>query len=803
VTFEPGGQVELSTPPFPELESCDALATDAAALGRTLADAGIGLVGLGLDPGPQHDREVRSPRYDAMEAYFDLTGPAGRTMMRSTAAIQVNVDLGTGPDVDRRWRRAHGLGPVLAAAFANSPFEHGVPSGWRSTRLAVWRAVDPGRTEPVDGEVGGRAAWARYALDAGVMLVRAGDEEHVPVLEPLSFADWIDRGHALGWPTLDDLEYHLTTLFPPVRPRGWLELRMIDSVPAPWARAAAAVTSVLLHDAEAGARAGFAVEPVRDRWLEAARDGLASPDLAAAARECFAAALDALPRSGADDGTVAAVEDFVDRYVARGRCPADDRLDEWDATGALLPCPDNIQPDNIQAVTRGLVAEHLEHARARTLAMLDGLGDDDLGRQVSPLMSPLVWDLAHIGHYEELWLLRNLAGAAPTDPHFDDVYDAFRHPRRERPSLRVLDARDARGYLASVRARVLDGLDGAALDGSDPLLAGAFVYGMVVQHEHQHDETMLATVQLMERALPEAPAFAGPAFAGAAFVGPGSEHAAGAGAGGDEVALPGGAFVMGTDAEPWAYDNERPAHEVVVAPFSIDRTPVTNRRFAEFIADGGYDDPRLWTETGWKWRMEADLAHPQFWRRETAEAGTDAWTVLRFGQRLELPAIAAEPVQHVCWYEADAYSRWAGKRLPTETEWEYAAAWGPDGRKRRYPWGDGDPDDARANLGQTRLGPGPDGARPAGASGFGVEQMVGDVWEWAASDFTPYPGFRSFPYREYSEVFFPGPGEPGEYKVLRGGSWATHPSAVRTTFRNWDYPIRRQIFSGFRCARDT
>jgi glutamate--cysteine ligase len=353
VTFEPGAQVELSTRPLPDLESCDALAVDSAALGKALADAGIGLVGLGLDPGPQPDREVHSPRYDAMEAYFDAGGPAGRTMMRSTAAIQVNVDLGPDTDVDRRWRRAHDLGPVLAAAFANSPFEDGAPSGWRSTRLSVWRAMDPGRTDPVDGdgraggETGCRAAWARYALDAGVMLVRAGDEQHVPVLEPLTFSDWIDRGHALGWPTLDDLEYHLTTLFPPVRPRGWLELRMIDAVPAPWARAAAAVTSVLLHDAEASARASFAAEPVRDRWSDAARHALGSPDLALAAKECFAAALEALPRAGADGETVAAVQEFVERYVERGRCPADDRLDEWEATGTLLPCP-----DNIHAVTR-------------------------------------------------------------------------------------------------------------------------------------------------------------------------------------------------------------------------------------------------------------------------------------------------------------------------------------------------------------------------------------------------------------------------------------------------------------------
>jgi gamma-glutamyl hercynylcysteine S-oxide synthase len=445
---------------------------------------------------------------------------------------------------------------------------------------------------------------------------------------------------------------------------------------------------------------------------------------------------------------------------------------------------------------KSLIAAHLEHARRRTLDLLAPLYDVDLTRQVSPLMSPLVWDLAHIGHYEELWLLRNLAGASPTDPHVDDVYDAFKHPRRDRPALRILDPRGARRYLAEVRARVLDGLARADLDGGDPLLAHGFVYGMVVQHEHQHDETMLATIQLMETvaiapSAPEPEPTRGPARDTAP----------------EEIALPGGVFVMGTDAEPWAYDNERPAHEVEVAPFRIDRTPVTNAAFLAFVTDAGYDDPRLWTDGGWKWRMEADLAHPQFWRRE----GAGDWSLLRYGRRLDLARIGAQPVQHVCWYEADAYARWRGARLPTEAEWEYASSWGPDGRKRRYPWRDTDPDDSLANVGQTRDGPVATGSRPRGASAWGVEQMVGDVWEWTSSGFDGYPGFRSFPYREYSEVFFPTPSAgtagqanqaAGEYKVLRGGSWATHPSALRTTFRNWDYPIRRQIFSGFRCARD-
>ena len=422
------------------------------------------------------------------------------------------------------------------------------------------------------------------------------------------------------------------------------------------------------------------------------------------------------------------------------------------------------------------VVAALDGARRRTLDLLAPVSDDDLRAQHSPLMSPLVWDLAHVAHYEELWLVRNLTGAAPTDARFDDVYDAFRHPRRERPSLDLLGPADARAFGAGVRARALDVL-AAAEPSDDPLLRDGFVYGMVVQHEHQHDETMLATLQLRDAPYP-ALEVAPPSRAGAEI------HDT-------DVLVDGGPFAMGTSTEPWAYDNERPAHEIDLPPFRIDRTPVTNAAYAEFVDGGGYDDARWWTDAGWSWRNEARLHAPQFWSRDGSW-----WARRRFGAWERVPP--DEPVQHVCWYEADAYARWAGKRLPTEQEWEKAASWDPvRGRKRRYPWGDDAPTQAHANLGQQRFRPAPVGSHTGGVSAYGCEQMVGDVWEWTSSDFAPHPGFTSFPYREYSEVFF-GAG----YKVLRGGSWATHPSAVRTTFRNWDYPIRRQIFAGFRCARD-
>ena len=411
------------------------------------------------------------------------------------------------------------------------------------------------------------------------------------------------------------------------------------------------------------------------------------------------------------------------------------------------------------------VADELERARRASLDLLAPVPDADQRRQVSALMSPLCWDLAHIAHYEELWLLRALDDVAPTDARFDDLYDAFLHPRRERVDLPILDPAGARTFAADVRARVLDHLARVDLGSDDPLLHDGFVYGMVVQHEHQHDETMLATIQLMgdDFAHPDAVLVdTGPTE-------PSIDPAA-------TRAVPGGTVTLGTDTEPWAYDNERPAHAVTLGPFVIDRYPVTNGRYAEFVADGGYDDARLWTDAGWAWRTEADLTEPEFWRAE----GAGAWSRLRYGRHEDLPLL--EPVQHVCWYEADAFARWSGARLPTEAEWEAAAEGAPL-----------DP----ANLGRVRFAPSPIGTRPASASRWGVEQLLGDVWEWTASRFAPYPGFRSFPYREYSEVFF-----DDQYTVLRGGSWATDPVAMRATFRNWDFPIRRQIFAGFRCARD-
>jgi glutamate--cysteine ligase len=263
-----------------------------------------------------------------MEAYFEGDGGAGLSMMCATASIQVNLDLGDPADVARRWRMAHALGPVLVAAFANSPLAAGVPTGARSSRQQVWAVLDRTRSAPALSGLPPADAWARYALAARVMLVRAGAADYRPVRDDLTFAAWMAEGHELGYPTDADFAYHLTTLFPPVRPKGWLELRMIDALPGPWWQVALAVTTALLDDPEALDTAERTCRPVVDCWSEAAAHGLSHPGLASAARTCFAAALDALPRLGVDPGPAAA---FADRYVERGRCPADDVLAAWSA----------------------------------------------------------------------------------------------------------------------------------------------------------------------------------------------------------------------------------------------------------------------------------------------------------------------------------------------------------------------------------------------------------------------------------------------------------------------------------------
>jgi len=418
------------------------------------------------------------------------------------------------------------------------------------------------------------------------------------------------------------------------------------------------------------------------------------------------------------------------------------------------------------------IARGLEAARARTLALTD-IDEAELTAQHSRLMSPLVWDLAHIGQQEDLWLLRggNAAAQGLLSCQIERLYDAFEHPRATRVALPLLPPSEARRFISDVRGRVFDGLERVAGSRRDQF----FPYVMVEQHEQQHVETMLATHQLRD---------------GAPLLGAGTSLPRGRVVPAGSVLVPGGPFTLGVDGEdePWSLDNERPAHTVHLPDFRIARTPVTNGEWQAFIDEGGYDEPRWWSERGWEHRLAAGLERPLFWSVDGSRR--------RFGHVEPVPL--DEPVQHVCFFEAEAYATWAGARLPTEQEWEKACAWDPAvARRRRWPWGDREWTPDLANLDGGALRPAPVGAYPSGASAYGVEQTIGDVWEWTTSGFEPWSGFETMLYADYSAPFF-----GGDYKVLRGGSWAAAAASVRPSFRNWDLPIRRQIFSGLRLAWD-
>jgi gamma-glutamyl hercynylcysteine S-oxide synthase len=417
----------------------------------------------------------------------------------------------------------------------------------------------------------------------------------------------------------------------------------------------------------------------------------------------------------------------------------------------------------------------LDEARTRTLLLVEHLSDEDLHRQHDPLMSPIIWDIGHIAHFEELWLTRNLDGAIEFT-EMPGLYNPFEHPRSERASLRLPSLGEMLARMREIRERVLDRLERVELDATNPLLRDAYVYHMVLQHEYQHNETILQTLKLKQ---------------GDSYRIPRRCQLPAAAAINDGMAsFPGGEVSIGTNDRSWSYDNERPRHRMVLAPFSIDSYPVTNGRYLEFIRDRGYEQPRHWSEAGREWLAGSGERAPGYWMRDS-----DAW--LERTMDSVRPLDPSRPVCHVCYYEAEAFAAWSGKRLPTEFEWEAAAASNVDGQPGAYPWGDGIPTAADANVDQLSFDTAPIGAYPRNVSAIGCHGMIGDVWEWTSSEFRDYPAFRSFPYKEYSEPFF-GP----DYRVLRGGSWATRPHAIRNTFRNWDYPIRRQIFSGFRCARD-
>jgi iron(II)-dependent oxidoreductase len=423
------------------------------------------------------------------------------------------------------------------------------------------------------------------------------------------------------------------------------------------------------------------------------------------------------------------------------------------------------------AATESAVVEALTEARERTLALIATISEDDLETVHSTLMSPLVWDLGHIAAFEDLWLVHRFGGRPLLHEDLADVYDAFETPRAGRGELPFLRTQAALEYLDEVRARTLETINERGT---------ADVHEMVIRHEQQHNETMLQAIQLARLTNYELPNANGRARA----------HGYSRATGLELIEISAGSCTVGASDTGFAYDNERPRHRTDVRAYLIGRTPITNASYLTFVEGGGYERREWWSAEGWAWKEEYDITRPAAW---TADLSGE-WRLN--GLR---PLDPDRPVVHVSWFEADAFARAHDARLPTEAEWEKAATWDQEtGAARTYPWGNEPPvPGVRANVDHVSAGPEAGHESPAGESAYGARQMLGDVWEWTATDFNGYEGFVPYPYREYSEVFF-GP----DYKVLKGGSFATRARVITPAFRNWDYPQRRQIFAGFRIARD-
>lgn len=450
-------------------------------------------------------------------------------------------------------------------------------------------------------------------------------------------------------------------------------------------------------------------------------------------------------------------------------------------------------------VAAELIAWHRD-ARRRTLALVSDLDERQLMGPRVAIVNPLRWEVGHVAWFQEFWVLRHARGEEPLRADGDGLYDSFRVAHDTRWDLPLPSMVETLEYAEQVFDRVV-----ARLAWREPSREEAYFHRLAIFHEDMHGEAFTYTRQTLGYPRPElsfAPPDAlrsadGSILNGAAppgrDVGSGSTCCSNSANG--DAELPGGTFLLGaSDRLPFVFDNEKWAHPVELRPFRIARAPVTNREFVAFVGGGGYRERRWWSDAGWDWKERAAAAHPVYWRKG---AGAN-WQRRDFDRWV--PLEDEHPVLHVSRHEAEAYCRFAGRRLPTEAEWEMAAAHdpaSPSRHKRLYPWGGGPPSAARANLDGRALGTIPAAALAAGDSAAGCRQLLGNVWEWTASDFGPYPGFAVDPYKEYSAPWF------GTHKVLRGGSWATPGRLLRNTWRNFYTPDRRDIFAGFRtCALD-
>jgi len=455
-----------------------------------------------------------------------------------------------------------------------------------------------------------------------------------------------------------------------------------------------------------------------------------------------------------------------------------------------MPGPGVRMPSAGEALQRleTLLRERLTATRQHTLDLLASLDDAHLYEQPEPVMGVLAWDLGHVAFFEHRWLIEELGGE-PVDDETADAFDPFEHPRSARGAMDLPDRKTIRSRLSTVRRRALEVLDDVDLTADDRLVRDGFVHDLMVRHEDQHRENMLVTLQLFGGD-PTPPEASVERVDGAFAPDDRQPKPQGTEVTSGTVEVPAGTYTLGQAHRVGTYDNEAPAREVELDAFEIEVAPVTNGEYLRFVEDGGYEAPAHWSAEGWAIREALDRSAPKYW---VEDDGT--WFTREADVAMPLPL--DQPVTHVSYHEAQAYASWAGKRLPTEAEWEVAAGTDPaTGERTRFPWGDDAWTPERANLAQRTYGPAPVGAYPEGASPVGCHQMVGDVWEWTSTTFDTYEGFEPFPYEEYSL-----PHAASGFKVLRGGSWATMPSCAHVTFRNWHQPDHQHLFTGFRCAR--
>ena len=415
--------------------------------------------------------------------------------------------------------------------------------------------------------------------------------------------------------------------------------------------------------------------------------------------------------------------------------------------------------------------------RKRTLQLIAGLDDKQMMGPRMATINPLRWEIGHTAYFYEYWILRHHLGEPPLLRQADALFDSISIAHDERWDLPLPEIPDVLAYMQAVENRVCEHLDNAPADPARDYLTQYAVY-----HEDMHTEAFTYTRQTLGYPPPVLDTLAPATDSGAGLAG--------------DADIPGGSFMLGAPPDSgFVFDNEKWAHHCEVAPFRIARAAVSNREFAAFVDAGGYANRHYWGDDGWTWRTQTGLEHPVYWRRDG-----DGWQQRRFDIWYPLPPHAA--VVHVNWHEAQAYCRWAGRRLPTELEWEVAAAGQPtsDGKglaetKRYFPWGETAPTAELANLDGYALGTIDVGALPGSDSAFGCRQMIGNVWEWTDTTFGPYPGFTPDMYADYSQPLF------GQTKVLRGGAWPTRGRMIRNTWRSYYGPDRNDVFAGFRtCA---